>query len=86
MQERMKSVTPGKAGSPMPKKPKRSTQATMAMSITFLMPNLFIANGMRRMQSVSETCPMEISTLALAAPQEPANRGLSLNEVMKVLA
>ena len=37
-QERMNNMTPGNAGLPKPKKPKRSTQANMAMSITCLIP------------------------------------------------
>ena len=38
MHERMNMITPGIAGLPMPKKPKRNTQANIDMSITTLMP------------------------------------------------
>ena len=73
-------------GLPAPKKPKRNTQANIAISITFLMPNFFMAKGISRMQSVSEIWLREISALALLAPQAFAKRGFSLNEVIKVLA
>ena len=85
MQLRMKSHTP-LPGLPRPKKPKRITQANIAMSITFLIPNFFMNIGMSRMQRVSEIWLIEIRALALLAPQVSAKRGLSLNEVMKVLA
>ena len=77
----MKSHTPG-PGFPRPKKPKRNTQANIAMSITFLMPNFFMKNGISRMQRVSEICPREMMTLALLTPQAVAKRGLSLKDVM----
>ena len=85
MQERTNIHTPG-PGLPAPKRPKRNTQANIAMSITFLMPKNFIAKGMRRMQRVSEICEMEMRALAFCAPQVSANSGISLKWVMKGLA
>ena len=85
MQLRMNIQTPP-PGLPAPKKPKRKTHANMAMSMTFLMPNFFMKKGIRRMQRVSETWLSDMRALALLAPHALANAGLSLNEVMKVLA
>ena len=73
-------------GLPRPKKPKRNTHANMAISITFLMPNLPRNSGMSSMQSVSESWLSEIRALALRAPQVSAYAGISWKEVMKVLA
>ena len=53
-------VKPG-PGLPMAKKPKRNVQASMAMSITFLMPKRLRQKGMSRMQSVSLICEMEVT-------------------------
>ena len=83
MQERMKSVTPGKAGSPMPKKPKRSTQATMAMSITFLMPKRRRKKGMSRMHRASAICESETRSVALLAAKLSAYSGCAMKWVMK---
>ena len=85
MQLSMNIQTPP-PGLPAPKKPNLNTQANIAMSITFLMPNLFMQIGMRSMQSVSEICEMEMRALALFAPQLSAYPAMSLNEEMKVLA
>ena len=86
MQLSTKSSTPGMAGLPIPKKAKRPTQANMAMSITFLMPNFFMANGMRRMQSVSEAWEMAMSALEFLTANESAKAGLAAKEPRKVLA
>jgi len=43
----------------MPKNPKRSTQASIEISITFLMPKRRRKKGISRMQSVSDICDSE---------------------------
>ena len=68
MQLSTKSHTPP-PGLPRPKKAKRNTHENIAMSITRLMPNLFMKKGIRRMQRVSDIWLSEIRALALLAPQ-----------------
>ena len=75
--ERMSIHTPD-PGLPAPKRPKRRTHANIAMSITLLMPKIFIATGMRRMPRVSDICEIEMRALALRAPHVSANSGTSL--------
>ena len=70
----------------MPKKPNLNTQANIAMSITFLMPNFFMKNGIRRMHSVSDIWLREIRALALRAPHASAYSGFPANEEMNELA
>ena len=86
MQLRIKSSTPGIAGSPAPKSPKRNTQANIEMSMTFLMPNLFMKKGMSRMHSVSEACEMDIRALEFLTAKVSASSGLAAKERRKVLA
>src|SRR5574344_669447 len=69
--ERMNSQTPP-PGLPMPKKPKRSTHANIAMSITFLMPNFFKKKGINKIHKVSEICDREISILECCTPKVSA--------------
>ena len=86
MQLSTKSSTPGISGLPSPKKPKRNTQANIAMSITFFMPNLFIQNGMSSMQRVSEIWLMEIRALEFFTAKVFAKAGFSPKELRKVFA
>ena len=86
MQLRMNSSTPGMDGWPRPKKPKRNTQASIAISMTFLMPKRFMKNGMSRMQSVSEACEMAIRALECLTAKVPASAGSEAKEPRKVLA
>ena len=86
MQLRMKRMTPGMAGLPAPKKPKRKTQANMAMSITFLMPNFFMQTGISRMQRVSESWLMAIRALEFLTAKVSARAGSAPKEPRKVLA
>ena len=53
--ERIRNAAP-EPGLPMPKNPKRSTHASIEISITFLMPKRRRKNGMSRMQNVSDIC------------------------------
>ena len=70
MHDRNSSATPTVVSvEPMPKNPKRSTQANMAMSITRLIPNRFRKKGINRMQSASETCETETSRVGFSANQ-----------------
>ena len=78
--------TPGMAGLPIPKKAKRSTQANMEMSITFLMPNFFMKNGMRRMHRVSEAWEMAIRALEFFTAKVSARAGSAAKEPRKVFA
>ena len=59
------------AGLPNPNKPKRATQASILISITFLMPKRFKKNGMSKIHNVSEIWESETNAVALRAPQEP---------------
>ena len=78
-----RSTTPvNVVGLPTPKKPKRSTQASILINITFLIPNRFKKNGMSKIQSVSEICEREISAVALLAPHEPVYPSNALNPVI----
>ena len=86
MQLRMKRRTPGKAGFPRPKNPKRKTQANIAISITFLIPNFFMQNGMRRMQRVSEIWLMEIRALEFLTAKVSARAGSAAKEPRNALA
>ena len=86
MQLRTNRRTPGIDGLPSPKKAKRPTQANMAMSITFLMPKRFMANGMRRMQSVSEAWEMAIRALEFLTAKVFARAGSAAKEPRKVFA
>ena len=72
MHERMKKMTPGIAGLPTPKKPKRNTHANIDMSMTPLMPNFLRQKGIIRIQSASLICEMEVSNVALFAAKELA--------------
>ena len=58
-------------GSPIAKRPKRSTQAKMLISITFLMPKRCRKNGIVRMKSVSEICEIESSRFGCSTPKVP---------------
>jgi len=58
-------------GLPVPNKPKRSTQANILMSITFLIPKRFKKKGISRMQSVSDICDKDIKILACSTPKVP---------------
>ena len=58
----------------------------MAMSITFLMPNLRMAKGMSRIQRVSEACEMAISALEFFTAKVFARDGSAAKEPRKVLA
>ena len=86
MQLSMNSRTPGMAGLPRPKKPKRNTQANIAISITFLMPNFFIQNGISRMHKVSEAWLMAIRALEFLTAKVSARDGSAANDPRKVLA
>ena len=86
MQLRTNSSTPGIAGLPRPKKPKRPTQENIAMSITFLMPNFFIQNGMRRMQRVSDACEIAMRALEFFTAKESTYAGLDAKLPRKVFA
>ena len=59
-----------------PKSPKRNTHASMAISITCLMPKRFRKKGISRMQSVSDICDSEIRMLACCTPKVPAYSGI----------
>ena len=67
MHDSTKSNTPGIAGLPMPKKPKRNTHANIDISITILMPKRFKKKGIIRMHKASLICEMEVSSVALLA-------------------
>ena len=67
MHDRISSHTPDGAVLPRPKKPKRITQANIAMSITPLMPNLRRHTGMSRMHRASLHCDSEIRNVGLSA-------------------
>ena len=86
MQLRMNRSTPGMSGEPSPKNPNRNTHANMAISITFLIPNLFIKNGIRSMHSVSESWEIDISALEFLTAKVSAYSGFSPKEPRKVLA
>ena len=86
MQLSTKSSTPGQAGFPAPNRPKRNTQANIAISITFLMPNFFIAKGISRIQSVSEAWLIAISALEFFTANVFARAGFSAKEPRKVFA
>jgi hypothetical protein len=47
-------------GLPKAKSPKRSVHASMLISITVLMPKRFKKNGIARMNSVSDTCEIDM--------------------------
>src|ERR1700742_2198004 len=47
-------------GSPKAKSPKRSTQASILKSITYLIPNLRRKNGIASIKSVSDTCDIDM--------------------------
>ena len=51
----MRNTAP-EPGLPTPKNPKRSTQASIEISITFLIPKRRRKNGISRMQNVSDIC------------------------------
>ena len=69
MHERMRKMTPGMLVSPMPKNPKRSTQANMAIIITPLMPKRLRQKGIMRMQMASEHCDSEMRAVGFLANQ-----------------
>ncbi len=81
----MKSHTPG-PGLPMAKNSKRSTHASMAMSITRFMPKRRRQNGISNMHSASLTCDSEVSRVALLAPKVEAYCSTPLKEVINVVA
>ena len=70
----------GKSGVPRPKKPNLNTHANIDISITTLMPNLFMKKGISRMQRVSDACEMDISALEFLTAKVPARLGSSANE------
>ena len=70
MQERKSRTMPTMLSvEPIPKKPKRSTQANMAISMTILMPKRLRQNGISRIHSASETCETETSRVGFSANQ-----------------
>ena len=58
------------SGDPAPKKPKRKTQANIAINMTFLIPNFFMKKGIRRIHRVSEACEIEIRALEFLTANE----------------
>jgi len=54
----MRNAAP-EPGLPTPKNPKRSTHASIEMSITFLIPKRRRKNGISRMHNVSDICDSE---------------------------
>ena len=83
MQDSTKNSTPGMAGSPMPKKPNRNTQAKSDMSITILIPKRFRKNGIIRIHKASLICESDVSMVALLAAKVSANSGVPLKLVRK---
>src|SRR3712207_1123067 len=63
-------------GLPKPNKANRNTHASMAISITLLIPNLLRKKGMSRMHRVSDTCESEIRILACCTPKVFAYSGM----------
>ena len=86
MHERINSVTPGNAGSPKPKNPKRPTQANIAISITTFMPNRFRKNGMSNMHNASAIYDSDTNMVALLAANESAYSAIPLKLVMNGVA
>ena len=82
MHDNTNSNTPGIAGLPMPKKPKRNTHANIDISITILMPKRFKKNGIIRMLSASLICEIDVSSVALLAAKVSAKVGSPLKLVM----
>ena len=83
--ERMNIHTPS-PGFPHPNNANRSTQQSMAMSMTYFMPKRFRANGMSNRQRVSDSCESEINTLAWRTPNVSAYSGILAKLLRKGLA
>ena len=73
-------------GLPNPNKPKRKTQAIIAISITFFIPNRPKKKGISKIQQVSLICESEISKLACCTPKVSAYSGIALKLVINGLA
>ena len=83
--DRMNSHTP-LPGFPTANSPKRSIHASIAMSITFLIPNRRRKNGIKSMHSVSDIWLREMSILACCTPNVLAYSGNAPKLLMNGLA
>ena len=63
------------AGLPIPKKAKRSTQANIASSMTFLIPKRFRKNGISRIQTASQIWEIETSIVLCFTAKVSTNSG-----------
>ena len=72
MHESISIHTPDALVLPRPKKPKRATQANMAISITPLMPKRRRHRGMSRMHRASLHCDIEMRKVGLDAKKSLA--------------
>ena len=83
IQDKIKSITPGIAGLPTPKNPKRKTHANSDINITILIPKRFKKNGIINIQSASLICDIEVKSVALLAAKVSENSGTPLKLVRK---
>ena len=86
MQLNTNNITPGMPGLPAPKNPKRNTHASIAISITDLIPKRFKKNGINKMHNASQICEIEIRILACCTPNVSANSSIAPKLVMNGLA
>ena len=63
-----------------------SPQPSIAMSITFFIPNFLRKKGMSRIHRVSESCDREMSILVCSTANVPAYSSMAPKPLMKVLA
>src|SRR6266496_5520812 len=83
MHDKMISPVPAIDGSPYANKPKRNTQANIAISITFLIPNLFKKKGMVRINRVSDICEIDKMIVEYFTTNEFVNFGILLKSLRK---
>ena len=73
-------------GSPIPNSPNLNTHATIAMSITFLMPKRWRKNGMSKIHKASDICDNDVRSVALLAPNVLAYSAIPLKLVINGVA